>query len=64
MKRRTAPLGLSVPVLANIIHAFLTVNRRARDLLKDSLAVRERQRDTPDAQWMQRKHRKVGGEAS
>lgn len=42
MKRSTAQLGLSVPVLTNIIHAFPTVSHRARDLRKDSLAMRER----------------------
>lgn len=39
-------LGLSVPALAHIIHAFLTVSERARDLLKDNLAMRKRERDT------------------
>lgn len=42
MKRSTAQLGLSVPVLANIIHAFPTVSHSARDVWKDSLAMRER----------------------
>lgn len=49
MKRLTAQLGLSVPVLAHIIHAFLNVGKRARDLLKDRLTMRDTHTLTPDA---------------
>lgn len=63
MKRSTAQLGLSVPVLVNIIHAFPTVSHRARDLLKDSLAMRERVTHLM-LNRCRGKHRKGGGNES
>lgn len=46
MKRLTAQLSPSVLALADIIHADVTASHRARGLLKDRLAMRQRERHT------------------
>lgn len=43
MKRPSAQLGPSVATLADIIHASLAVSHRARDCLKGSLAMKDRE---------------------